>query len=149
MRFMTNLEWRINNSSVIHNQLDAATTQLERAIKLFLDDADYYSAGTLGGASEEILGKTLKSRGNKHALDSLMSAITEIQTVADVPTIKENKLSTQLNEVRDWLKHYKGKNLEFDAKEAAAELIDRAISNYYQLTGQKTAEMIRFTGSGE
>jgi hypothetical protein len=104
----------------------------------------------LAGASEEILGKMLEARGGKNALKSISSAIVEILTVADAPTLENQKLIAQLNDVRDWLKHYTGgKDLEFDAKEAASALIDRAVSKYYQLTRDKSAEMIRFTSQQE
>src|SRR6266436_4293163 len=110
----------------VHNKLEAARNQLDRAIKLYFDEADYYSAATLGGASEEILGKMLEDRGEKHALTSITSAIADIFRSTDVPTLSNKELISQLNEVRDWLKHYTGgKNLEFDEKEAAFAFIDR------------------------
>ena len=134
----------------VHNKLKAAKNQLDRAIKLFFDEADYYSAATLAGASEDILGKMLEAQGKKHALKSISSAIVEILRAADAPTLENKKLIEQLNDVRDWLKHYiGGKDLEFDAKEAASALIDRAVSNYYQLTKDQSAEMIRFTSQQE
>lgn len=130
----------------VHNKLEAAKNQLDRAIKLFFDEADYYSAATLAGASEEILGKMLEAQGGKHALASISSAIAEILRVNDVQALTQKSIISDLNDVRDWLKHYRdGKDLEFDAKEAAFALIDRAVLNYYQLTSDKTAEMIRFT----
>jgi hypothetical protein len=134
----------------VHNKLEAAKNQLDRAIKLFFAEADYYSAVTLAGAAEEILGKMLEAQGEKHALASLSSAIADIFTANDLPTLRNRELVRQLNDVRDWLKHYTdGKDLDFDAKEAAAALIDRAVTNYYQLTGRKTGEMTRFTGQQE
>src|SRR6185295_13568643 len=130
-----------------HNQFDVATRQLERAIILYLEEADYYSAATLAGASEEILGCKLKTLGGMHALDSMISAITEIQTANDVQPLNRKKLRDDvLNEVRNWLKHYRyNEDLDFDDRDAAASLIDRAVSNYFKLTGQKTPTMIRFT----
>ena len=102
----------------VHNKLEAAKNQLDRAIKLFLDEADYYSAVMLAGAAEEILGKMLEAQGEKHALASLSSAIADIFTANDLPTLKNKELVRQLNDVRDWLKHYTdGKDIEFDAKE--------------------------------
>ena len=40
--------------------IDIATCQVERAVTLYLDSADYISAITLAGAAEEILGKMAK-----------------------------------------------------------------------------------------
>ena len=133
-----------------HSKLEAAKRQLDRAIKLFFDEADYYSAITLAGASEEILGKMLEARGETHALTSISSTITEILSANDVPTLTNRELIRQLNDVRDWLKHYRdGKDLDFDAKEAALQLIDRAVSNYFQLTGGESNEMVRFKSQQE
>jgi aryl-alcohol dehydrogenase-like predicted oxidoreductase len=72
----------------VHKQLEAAKNQLDRAIKLFFDEADYYSAATLAGASEEILGKMLEAQGEKNALKSLSSAIVEIHITNDVPRLR-------------------------------------------------------------
>ena len=52
-----------------YSQLDIAITQLNAAIRLFLDDKDYISSATLAGASEEIVGAMLRRNGEDAALD--------------------------------------------------------------------------------
>jgi hypothetical protein len=60
----------------------------------------------------------------------------------------EKQLVTMINEVRNWLKHFtNGEDLEFDSKEAAAELIERASTNFYNLTGEETEGMRKFLAS--
>ena len=54
-----------------------AEHQLERALRLFLDERDYVSAITLAGASEEILGRLLAKEGKEHALGSFVKACVE------------------------------------------------------------------------
>lgn len=50
--------------------LALATHQMERALRLFLDEGDYICAITLAGAGEEILGRLLEESGRQHALGS-------------------------------------------------------------------------------
>jgi hypothetical protein len=52
-----------------------AEHQLDRAIRLLLDEKDAISAVTLAGAAEEILGKLVELQGGTHSLKgSSMSA---------------------------------------------------------------------------
>jgi hypothetical protein len=55
-------------------KLQLAEHQLERALKLFLEEKDYVCAITLAGVSEEILGKLLEKDGKEHALGALVNA---------------------------------------------------------------------------
>jgi len=57
----------------IHRKIDVARAQLERSISLFFE-GDYYSAATLAGASEEILGKFIEKTGAENELKSLVRA---------------------------------------------------------------------------
>ena len=47
---------------------------------------------------------------------------------------------------RHWkrIKNRDGNSLEFDARKDAKEFIDRAVSNYFELTGHETELMERF-----
>ena len=135
-----------------HNQLVVSERQLDRAIQLFLDDKDYYSSGTLAGAAEEILGKLLLRAGKEHALDNAISVLLkmlstlEVSALSDKPRSPRGAISDVLNFYRNWLKHYQPDDFELyiDAEEAAGELIDRATSNFFQLTSRETRQMRRF-----
>jgi hypothetical protein len=136
-----------------HNQLVVSERQLDRAIQLFLDETDYYSSGTLAGAAEEILGKLLLKAGKEHALDNAISVLlkmlsaTEVDALSEKPTQSPSgRISDVLNFYRNWLKHYQEDDFELyiDAEEAASELIDRAVSNFFQLTSRETQQMRRF-----
>jgi len=132
-----------------YTKIEAAKNQLERGLSLYLDEQDYLAAITLAGASEEILGKMLEGQGGKNALKSLSSAVAAIQIQSGIFQPVEKKIIGELNKVRDWLKHYQnGGSLEFDAKEDAKEFLDRAISNYFALTGDETELMRRFKEQG-
>ena len=55
-------------------------------------------------------------------------------------------VAEQMNFYRNWLKHYSAEDfrLEIDTEEAARELIDRAVTNFFLLTQRETPQMRRF-----
>jgi len=55
-----------------------ALTQLETAIRLYFEGDDYFSAITLAGAAEEILGKLVTEKGLDNSLESLKQAAVKI-----------------------------------------------------------------------
>jgi hypothetical protein len=88
----------------VHRKFDVAEAQLDRAIILYFE-GDYYSAATLAGASEEILGKFLE---NKRAESDLKSQIRATQAVGEIlfkERYKEKHLASMINEVRNWLRN--------------------------------------------
>lgn len=59
----------------------------------------------------------------------------------------ESDVRRRANWVRNMLKHWfpgQSKVVEFNAAEAAEDMLDRAISNYYALTSKRTEKMERF-----
>ena len=128
-----------------HDPQYVAVRQLETALRLYFEQEDYYSVITLAGASEEMLGKLLKENGIENSLDSLKKASLAItkQLFGEAPTEKE--VVARANDARNRLKHGSpGKPIEFDAKEEAKDMLDRAIDNYYELTSELTDTMQRF-----
>lgn len=129
-----------------HNQKHVARCQLERAIELFLDEKDYYSAATLAGACEEILGKLVERTGKSRALSNLTIRFRSLLSEEEYKAIDENKgLLSLLNEYRNWLKHYcEDQQLFIDSEAAAFDLIDRAHENWIALDEEDSAPMLRF-----
>lgn len=136
-------------------QEEVAEVQLDRAIKLFLDEQDYYSSGTLAGAAEEIFGCLLRKRGKEPSLDNFVSVMQQMLSEEEIRAIEPNSkpsrtldgiLSSELNQYRNWLKHYMKDNYTFFAnpKEASEDLLDRACSNYWQLLTRETEQTKRF-----
>ncbi len=116
-----------------------------------MDDKDYISALTLAGAAEEILGKLLNKVGKEHWLDSISKGALralgfrrkEFQTHEAVTARKEIANIANLNKNR--LKHYNNDGaITLLVDVAAAEMIERAISNYFDLTQRETGAMGRF-----
>ena len=84
------------------NKNDVAQIQLERAMRLFLEEEDYISAITLAGAAEEILGKQIKDRPN--ALDEYVGIIEKLLAKCSEQSDKK-AIGDYLNYPRISLKH--------------------------------------------
>ncbi len=81
------------------------------------------------------------------ALDSLADGAVKIGEIFEGETPSRRDVIGIANEIRNILKHGlldERKIVEFDALEVAKHILDRAISNYFQLTGNLTPEMERF-----
>lgn len=123
---------------------EVAAHQLERALRLFLDENDHVCAITLAGASEEILGKLLEQAGQEHALGSFVNACVAIGKNFHGEEWPPKIFVTIANEFRDSLKHITNGQVVTVPKEAAVEILDRAIENYWLLTADETPLMRRF-----
>jgi hypothetical protein len=126
------------------SKLDVAEHQLERALRLFLEEKDYVSAITLAGAAEEILGKLLEQQGKEHALGGFVKACVTTGKVVYNENWSQKTFADMANFFRNGLKHYTDGASITIPREAAVEILDRAVENYFALTGQETANMRRF-----
>ena len=80
-------------------------------------------------------------------MDSVTDAAIEIGSVCDGEAPTRRSVISAANWVRNMLKHGLSpgtKAVEFDAKETAKDMLDRAIENYYALTRNLTPAMERF-----
>lgn len=133
------------------SNLEIAHRQIERAIVLFLDERDYVSALTLAGAAEEILGKLLNKEGKEHWLDSIskgaLKALGFRKKELEMPEALKAKreIVNISNRHKNTFKHYNSdETITLLVDVAAANMIDRAISNYFDLTQRETGAMGRF-----
>lgn len=126
------------------SKLEVAEHQLERALQLFLDENDYVCAITLAGASEEILGKLLEQSGLENSLGYFVKSCVEIGKTAHGVEWSKKVFVTMANEFRDALKHITDGQFVSVPKEAAVEILDRAMENYWALTANETERMRRF-----
>ncbi|MDO8289197.1 MAG: hypothetical protein Q7T44_08270 [Parvibaculum sp.] len=134
-------------------QIQASRIQLDRAIQLYLDEKDYISACTLAGASEGIAGEALTKAGHENALVSNVKGLHQLildkekETISKGEKESERAIWNDFILIRNWLKHYypNKPELTFHAKGEAYDAIDRAITNYLQLTGTESLQMKRFT----
>jgi hypothetical protein len=127
-----------------YSKLEVAALQLERSIQLLLDEKDYVSSITLAGASEEILGALLEQENKVPSLKSFVSLCKQIGDYEPSDKKIHAEFVNMANYVRNGLKHFgDGEPIEVP-KLAAVEMIQRAVSNYLDLTGDHTPAIIRF-----
>lgn len=131
--------------------LEIAHIQLERSVDLFLVAKDYVSALTLAGAAEEILGKLLNKAGRQHWLDEILDGALEalgfVDEHAGSPEAMKarREVATLANFHKNRFKHFSDDDpVSFPVDVVAAEMIDRAISNYRELTKRETGAMSLF-----
>ena len=126
--------------------LDIIQQQLDTALHLYFEGEDYYSVLTLAGASEGVFGEFLKRQlKRENALDMFVDAAKRIFDKFLEGEKSNQRIEKLLNKERNALKHWNGdESLEFDALENSREMLARAISNYYEITGELTEPMNRF-----
>ena len=112
---------------------ELAEHQLDRAIRLFLEEKDYVCAITLAGAAEEIFGKLLENQGLKPALASVVDACVDMGQKIYKEAWPRKGFVAMENSYRDGLKHITDGNPLTVTREAAVEIIDRAVQNYVAL----------------
>lgn len=131
------------------SNLEIAERQLDRAISLFFSEKDYVSALTLAGAAEEILGKILNHEMNvPHALDEIIKGTLKLNKVPAGGSEEKEAIkaaANMANYFRNRVKHYNAEGqIHFSVDFYAADIIDRAIENYFAVTNYETPLMVRF-----
>jgi hypothetical protein len=121
-------------------KMEAASHQLDWAIRLFLDHDAPLPAITLAGAAEEMLGKPLADR----------SAFQELVRKFSVSHGIDPKILSQqhLNKARNWLKHWSSDTdaeyEDFELEQEAVQYIVRGLSNMVVLYQSLPYEGPRF-----
>jgi hypothetical protein len=117
---------------------------LERAIELYLRGDSYYSAIHLGGAAEELLSvyareiKTSPTTTLIPAFDQMKEAVLKLSAPATRQEADEIEkwIHDRMSNAKNSVKHKRGPkddSVDFDPKEEAYEIVDRAITTYFQL----------------
>jgi len=120
-----------------HQKQQVALTQLETALRIFAEGTDYYSVVTLAGAADEIFGKLLESQGGISALASLTRASVAIHQIVHGVPGNEKAYADRANLARNALKHLRAggeRVVDLDIYQEAVDMLDRAVSNYWELT---------------
>jgi hypothetical protein len=127
-----------------YSKLEVAKLQLDRAVRLFLDEADYVCAVTPAGAAEEILGKLLERQRKKNALGSVVEACVAYGREVHEEEWAAKDFRDMANQIRNGLKHYSdGDDIDVP-RDAAEEMIDRAIENLLSLSLSPSEHVQRF-----
>lgn len=127
-----------------YTKQELAEHQLDRAIRLLLDENDPICAITLAGAAEEILGKLIEKQGGKHSLQEFIDACLAMGSVHSNAEWKPKDFAEIANSFRNELKHYvKGSDITV-SPECAYGIIDRAAENLWRLTGRYSEQVSRY-----
>jgi len=125
-----------------------ALTQIDTALRIYREGQDYFSALTLAGAAEEILGKLLKAQGRSNALDDLTSGAILIYKHLFGEESGADEFAKRANRARNALKHLEAggfPTVSIDIREEAKDMLNRAIDNYWLLEESITPTMEHFT----
>jgi hypothetical protein len=130
--------------SVTLSKREVAKRQLDSALRCFLDHGDIISAITLAGASEEILGKLLEKEGRKHSLEEFVEACVGTGRAYYGEEWAKKDFVEMLTYFKNSLKHIgDGKDITV-TRDAAVEILDRAIDNHWALEGEQSELMRRY-----
>jgi hypothetical protein len=121
-----------------------ATELLNNALRLYFEQGSDYSALHLAGAAEEIFSvyvRALKDENGKSLVpvfDSSKEAVARLTERPPGTNIQqvERDIADLMNAAKNATKHKKGRGdnaADFDARAEAKEVLDRAVSTYYQL----------------
>lgn len=130
-----------------YDKQTVATHQLETALRLFFEAADYLSVITLAGAAEEILGKLLAAKGIENSLDNLKTAVSAIHEHLYGEPLTKTAAAQRANLARNHLKHHDpddSPTVTLDAKQEAEDLLNRGIDNFWLLEKRLTPAMADF-----
>ena len=119
-----------------YSKLEIATQQLDTALRLFFWKKEYFSAITLAGAAEEILGVYLKRHNQPNAFDQDLESSLRVYQWLFKSVGSRNTIRNLINRTKNSAKHMMGTSdvaLRCNAKAEAKEVLDRAVSNYYSL----------------
>lgn len=119
-----------------YRKLDIAAQQLDAALRFYFDERDYFSAITLAGAAEEILGVHLKIRGQPNAFDEDLKSSLRVYRWLFGEEQAPGSMHKTINRAKNGSKHMYGKNdaeLYCDPAEEAKSVLDGAVTNYYRL----------------
>jgi hypothetical protein len=123
---------------------EIACELLERAIELHLRGDSYYAALHLAGAAEELLSVSARkvqvapNTSLKPAFDQMKEAIVMLsKPSSEAERQKVEKWAhDRMSDAKNSIKHKRGakdNSVNFNAKEESYDMIDKAITTYFQL----------------
>jgi hypothetical protein len=118
-------------------KLLVAAELLDRALRLYYEGGSDFAALHLAGAAEELLGKHIEAKGGESSFTSLRNAAVRLSKYFDEDRTESTpkSIANAMNHAKNATKHMDLKDddvVVFDARTEAHDLLDRAVSNYYQ-----------------
>lgn len=121
-----------------------AEHQLDRAIRLLLDERDVISSLTLAGAAEDILGKIVEHQGGKSSLGSFIDECLLMGKLAHGEDWKPGTFVEMRNYTRNALKHHGDGEEVSVTEESACDMLDRAIENLARAGASPSEQVNRY-----
>ncbi|ENS4968172.1 hypothetical protein ACE1GQ_000375 [Vibrio fluvialis] len=117
-------------------KIEIAKELLEAALFHYYETGSYFASIQCAGAAEEVLGKYVETYGGESAFESLNKGARRISRALNGQESSKKAISYIMNYAKNSTKHMSGSGdttVYLDPKEAARDLIDRAVENYYYL----------------
>ncbi len=102
----------------------------------YYESGHYFSSIQCAGAAEKILGRYVEVYGGESAFDSLNKGTRRISRALNGKESSKKAIAYIMNYAKNATKHMDGAHdttISVEPKEAAGDLIDRAVENYYYL----------------
>ncbi len=141
---MDEIVGKIKITENLLSQIKACELQIDRAIRLFIDENDYVCAITLACAAEGVLGEWLTDKGDENVTYALKGAVKD--KFLPETTMKEIN-DAHVNRARNFLKHASQSLMNeegFDLELESITAITRAIGNYGMVMDDITKGSIEF-----
>lgn len=136
------------NSSVYQciSKQELARSQLEVALRFYMQGAEYPAVITLAGAAEEVLGKIAEEKGLQSSLKRTLNALLVCFQGVWGYEAKESDFAQLRNRARNELKHIcTGQDIQLDFEHEAAAMLARALENFLLCTGSPHPGQYAFT----
>jgi hypothetical protein len=122
-------------------KIEIASQLLDTALRHFFSDPpEYFATICLAGAAEELLGRHVEAKGGESSLSSIKNGAVRLSRFLDeegAPATAK-AIHDLMNNAKNSTKHLNGSadsTVDFDPKVEAKDLLDRGVTNYYQLMG--------------
>lgn len=123
----------------VTSKLEVATELLTEALRIYLEGKAYFVSLHLASAAEEIFGRFVEAEGGIPALHNMRDAAVLFEKLCfeddSEPAPRGDAAKAMagvINNAKNATKHGIA-DVDFDAKEEAQDLLDRAIDNYSAL----------------
>lgn len=125
---------------------EVARSQLEVALRLYMQGEEYPAVITLAGAAEEVLGKIAQSKGIEASLKRTLRNLCDTYEEVWGEKANEGDFAKLRNLARNELKHLcSGEDLFMDFEKEAAAMLARALDNYHLCIGSPHPRQSDFT----
>ena len=117
-------------------KIEIAKELLESALYHYYDSQQYFSSIQCAGAAEEILGQYIEINGGESAFEKQNKDVRKITKILNGSESPKKDITYVMNFAKNSTKHMDkdaDETLVLDPKLEAEDLLDRAVTNYYNL----------------